>query len=265
MSGRAICRRDRRDEVHPVRRQLRREHRHRLQVPPKTPSTRVAEHHLPVGEHVGAAHLDHATGALRHVERRHQVLQQVVDGDGLHARVHPLRADHHGDSLREVADHLERDAAGADDHGGTELGDRHARLAQRLTRLLARAQVLREVGGGVAEPSEVDDAAHAGVGRGAAEGPRRGQVALVEPLPPRHGVHEVVRDVDVFHHGAERLRAQHVAGDCLHARSPVAPLQPHRVADQHAHAPAGVEEARDQTSADVPGGAGDEDERVVER
>ena len=46
----------------------------------------------------------------------------------------------------------------------------------------------------------------------AAEGPRRGQVALAVALLPGHRVHEVVGDADAGHRRGERLRAQHVAG-----------------------------------------------------
>ena len=173
--GARDLRRDRRDQVDPVRRERRREHGHRLQVPRETAGVGIAEHHLAVGEHVGAADLHHSSRARGRLEGGDQVLEEVVDGDGLHAREHPLRADHHRQTLGEVADHLERDAAGADHHGGAELGDRHAGLAQRLAGLLARAQVLREVGGGVAEAAQVDDAAHAGRRR------RRGR----RPSPPR--------------------------------------------------------------------------------
>ena len=213
-------RRDGRDQVDPVGRQRGRQDGHRLQVPPEAARLRVARHHVAVGEHVRAADLDHAAGAPGHVERGDQVAQQVVHGDRLHARVHPLRADHHRQPLGEVADHLERDAAGADHHRGAELRDRHAGLTQRLAGLLARAQVPREVGGGVAEAAEVDDAAHSGGGRGAAEGPRRGEVALVEALSPGHGVHQVVGDADSLQGGGERLRPQHVSRDDLHAREP---------------------------------------------
>ena len=256
-------RRDGRDEVHPVRRQGRREHRHRLQVPPEAARSRVPEHHLAVREHVGAADLDDATGALGHVERRDQVAQQVVDGDGLHARVHPLRADHHRQALGEVADHLERDAARADHDRGAELGDGDPGLAQRLAGLLARAKVTRQVGRGVAQAAEVDDASDAGRGRGAAEGPRRGQVALAIALAPGHGVHEVVGHADAGQRRPERLGAQHVAGDDLDATGPVAALEALRVAHEHAHAPAGLEQARHQPAADVAGRAGDEYERVA--
>ena len=44
--------------------------------------------------------------------------------------------------------------------------------------------MLREVGGGVAEAAEVDDAGDAGLGGGAAEGPRRFEVALAVALSP---------------------------------------------------------------------------------
>ena len=178
-------RRDRRHEMDPVRRQHRSEHRHRLQAPAQTARLRVAEHHVAVGAHVGAADLDHAAGALRHVQGLHEVPQQVVHADGLHLRVHPLRADHHRQTLGEVADHLEGDAPGPHDDGGAELGDRHAGLTQRVAGLVARAQMVGDVGLGVAEAAEVDDAADAGVGGGAGEAPRRRDVALVEAAPCR--------------------------------------------------------------------------------
>ena len=103
----------------------------------------------------------------------------------------------------------------------------------------------------------------AGRGRGAAEGPRRRQVALAIALASGHGVHEVVRDADAGQRRPERLGAQHVAGDDLDVPGPVAALEPLRVAHEHAHAPAGLEQARHQPAADVAGRAGDEDERVA--
>ncbi len=125
----------------------------------------IAEHHLSVGEHIEATDLDDAarTAGSGYVERGDEISQQVIHGDGLDARVDPLWADHHRQTLGEIADHLERDAAGAYDHRRAELGDGHAGLAQSLARLLPRAQVLREVGGGIAEPAEIDQVAHAGL------------------------------------------------------------------------------------------------------
>ena len=59
---------------------------------------------------------------------------------------------------------------------------------------------------------------------------------------------------------AERLGAQDVAGDDLDAVGPVAALEAKRVAHEHAHAPAGLEEPGHEPPADVAGRAGDENE-----
>ena len=76
-------------------------------------------------------------------------------------------------------------------------------------------------------------------------------------------MHEVVGDSHPFHGRAESLRPQDVAGDRVHAADPVAALQAERIAHEDAHTPAGVEEPGHESAADVAGGAGDQDERVV--
>jgi hypothetical protein len=76
-------------------------------------------------------------------------------------------------------------------------------------------------------------------------------------------VHEVVGDSHPFHGRAEGLRPQDVAGDRVHPADPVAALKAERVAHENAHTSAGVEEPGHESAADVAGGAGDQDERVV--
>ncbi len=90
-----------------------------------------------------------------------------------------LRADHDRQTLRQIAHHVERDAAGAHDDRGPELGDRHAGLLQSSAGLLARAQVAREVRSGIAEPAQVDETLHAGCLGRRGEGARRLKVELL--------------------------------------------------------------------------------------
>ena len=189
--------------------------------------------------------------------------QHVADGDRLDARVDPPRADHHGHALGEVADHLEREAAGADDHGGAELRDGHAGLAQRVAGLLPRAQVGREVGGRVAEAAEVDDAL------ARRRRPRRGRT----PSRRRGRVRRSPRPWPCSAPGSRRRRrrparrrASPGAGRRRHdldLAGPVAPLQSCGSRTRQRTRCAGLEQARHEPAADVAGGAGDEDERAV--
>ena len=166
--------------------------------------------------------------------------------------------DHDRHALGEVADHLEGEAARADDDRGAELRHRRARRAERLARLLAAAQVPRQLRLPLAEAAEVEDLAHAGADRGVAEVPGRAAVALLEaPLAGRQRVDEVVRGVHAGERAVERGGVQRVAGDDLHA-GPGAPGQPRGIAGHAAHAMTFGEQPGHEPPADVAGGAGHE-------
>ena len=90
---------------------------------------------------------------------RAETIQEVLDGDRLDAGVNPLGADHDRQTLNKVTDHLERDAARADDYGGPEFRDRDTRLAERLSCLLPRAKVQGQLGFRLAQSTKVDDTA----------------------------------------------------------------------------------------------------------
>ena len=95
-----------RDQMHPVRRKPRRKHGHRNQAPLQSAHTRVASHHVRVGHHIAPANFNNAAGALRAINGGHQIIKHVANADGLRARVHPLGANHHGQTLAEIADHF---------------------------------------------------------------------------------------------------------------------------------------------------------------
>ena len=131
----------RRHPVDPVGRQVRREHRHRDQQAPQAAGPGIAFHHVAVTDHIGAADLDHPAGAFRRLQGGDQIAQHVADGNRLDAREHPPRTNHHWQTFRQVADHLKRQAAGADNDRRTEFSDRHAALAEGRAGFLPRAQM----------------------------------------------------------------------------------------------------------------------------
>ena len=119
-----------------------------------------------------------------------------------------------------------------------------------------------QVGGGIAETAQVDDAPHACGGGGAAEGLRRRDVAVVEAAAAGHAVHQVVGDIDAGQGRVHAVAAQEVGARRLHRRRPVAALKARRVAHEHAHGLALLEQARHEASAHVAGGARDEGDAV---
>ena len=196
MSGRAIPAGTGEIEIHPVRREPGCEHGDRDHQPTEAAEAGVRPHHVAVREDVGAADLDDARH-LRVVERADEVVEHVGDPDRLATGPHPAGRDHDRQALGQVAQDLERRAAGSDDHRRPELGDRHAMCGELGARLVAAGQVVGEVGGIVAQAAEVDDPRHAGTPR------RLGEVAGCLPVPlgkspltRPHRVRQVVGDVD---------------------------------------------------------------------
>ena len=251
----------RRHQPQPQAGQPRRQHGHRNQQAAQAAQPRVQPHHLAVRHHLGTADVEGLILVAGQIDGGSEVAHHVVDGDRLRRRVHPARADHHRQPLHQRPDHLERQAAGADDDRGAELDHRDAGRAQVPPGLGTAAQMRRQRRGVVGQSAQIDDAPHAGSGRGAAEidgGPAiQGREVGTRP----HRVHQVERRVDAGERGVERRRVETVAADHLragpgHRHSP-------RIAGQAADAPgvtgaARFEEAK-QTAADVARGAGEQD------
>ena len=72
-------------------------------------------------------------GSVGGIQRRPQVREHVVDGDGLRERVDPARAEHHGQPLDQRLNHLEREAPGPNHDRGAELDDGNTALAKDVT------------------------------------------------------------------------------------------------------------------------------------
>jgi hypothetical protein len=127
---------DRRDQREPERREPRRQHRHRHDHPAQAHLARVLAHQIPVGDRVGAANLDHLALLALEIEHGLEVGDHVLDRDRLHLDARPARRDQHEQPVRQGADDLEGEAAGADDDRRAQLEGLYTRRAQDLADLV---------------------------------------------------------------------------------------------------------------------------------
>ena len=125
-----------RDEMHPVRRQPRRQHRHGEQPSCESPRPRVTRHHLGVSQHILPADFEDAPSARGAIQRGHEIVQHIANGNWLNAREHPLRTNHHRQAFRQVTNHFKRQTARTDDHRRAKFRHWHARRAQRRARFV---------------------------------------------------------------------------------------------------------------------------------
>jgi hypothetical protein len=112
--------------------------------------------------------------------------------------------------------------------------------------------VLGEVGRWIAEAAEIDQATHAGAARRLPERAGGPRVARMEIVAAPQAVHQVVGHL---HAGQGRSQArfiQHVAPDDLDAADPRPALQAGGIAHHAADLVPGVEQARYETSPNVP-------------
>ena len=118
----------RRDQRQPQAGEMRRQHGHRQQQPAKSAQPGVPPHHVAVRDHLRAADFEQCAAGARHVERRAARYASTSSiAMGCVSVVDPARTDHHRQPLDERLNHLERQAAGAND-------DRRAKLDHRARR-----------------------------------------------------------------------------------------------------------------------------------
>ena len=248
---------DRRHEVEPVRGEARAQDGHRddEQLSPHHP--REPREQVLVAHHLGAADIAGVVAGRLGAGEAHEVLDEVVEGDGLRQRADPAGRDHHGQVVHEVADDLEGGGAGTDDDPGAHLGHIDRAVAQHVAGLAAGG----EVGGSVArrlQAAEVDDAFHAGAFRRRARVRGCAPVALGKVRPRSHRVDEVVDEVGAFEGGRQRVRVERVRLHDLDAR-PLARLEGLAAPARGADGVSLRDQARHEVAADVPGCAQDED------
>ena len=187
---------DGRHESQPQTRQARGQQRHRDHHALQPALPRVLAHQVAVARLIGPADFERAAFAVRQVERRRKIRQQVIDADRLRQRRDPPRADHDRQTLHERADQLEREAARPDHDRRAELHDRYSAFSQHLARLDPAPEMLAERFFTRGEAAEVHDSPNP-------RPPRRfakiagGHAILFEVVAVcAHGVHEVIGHVD---------------------------------------------------------------------
>ena len=244
---------DRRDQADPQRGQPRREHRHRHDEPLEAANLREDLHHGLEAHGLGTDVINAFDVAL---EGEQQVVEDVAHRDRLDVVEGPLGRDHRRRPLGEVADHLEGGRSRADDRTGSEL-DRRQFGAQDLADLGAARQVVRHPVGVGKQTAEVDHPFQASGGGG--EVPCRRAVALDEAGTAAHQVDEVVGGLDTVERRRQGFRFLDVALHDVHVIGPGPSGDAAPVADHHADVVTLVEQLRHEPTADVTGGAGDQD------
>ena len=228
---------------------------------PEPALTGVLPHQIAVGDGLRASDLEDLVVRAVQVEGGGEVLQQVLDRDGLGGDFHPLRGHHEGQPLHEGPDHLEGEAARADDDGGPELQDLHPRLPENVGDFETAPQMGGELPAPFAEPAEVDDAPDPGEARllGEVAGPPA--VLLHEVAPRSHGVNHVEGRPDPVHPPLQAVPVEDVALDDLRGRGGAVPQglgTPGQAADRTPR----LFQRPQQPAADVARGAGEENRGV---
>jgi hypothetical protein len=136
----------------------------------------------------------------------------------LRRHLNPPRRNHHRQPLHQRANHLERQAAGADDDGCPQFNHRHALGTQALPHLVPAAQVRRQIRIVLAQAAEIDDPPHARGGGGSGIIIRRNSILFFKIARRPHRMDEVVRGVDSLHGPGQRCRIEHIAGHDFDAR-----------------------------------------------
>ncbi len=128
------------------------------------------------------------------MERLFQIGKEVDQRYGLDPSANPPWTYHCRKSLRQVTEHLERNAARAKHHRGAKLDHGHAGSGKGGTDLVPACQVCGARC--VPEGSDINDPANAGPRRGPPEGGGQSKVDDAEPTTGGHRMDEVVGGFD---------------------------------------------------------------------
>src|ERR1019366_10688145 len=109
-----------RHQAEPQAREPRSKHGHGNHHAVQPALTRVLAQDVAVGHDVGATDFVDWTALDLEVLRRNQVIDYIADSDWLRLHRDPFRRDHHRQTFRQSAHHLERKAAGPNDNRSAE-------------------------------------------------------------------------------------------------------------------------------------------------
>ena len=77
-------------------------------------------HQFPVGDDVRTADIEGQAGGKRLKKAPDEVVEHILDGDGLTAGIDPPGTEHDRQALHQMPEHFEGCPAGADDVGSSE-------------------------------------------------------------------------------------------------------------------------------------------------
>jgi hypothetical protein len=157
----------RRHQVNPIRTQAGGEDRHR-----DDPAARKSEflshdaHDVAVAKCLTPADVKNTADGFRCRQDANQVIEHILDGDGLAAGCDPLWRDHHWQTLNQIAKNLERRRTRANDHRCAQDCNRHSGRTERRLHIPARREMFAETETRLSKPAQINDAAHSRVERG---------------------------------------------------------------------------------------------------
>ncbi len=208
--------------------------------------------HLEVGEHLGPADLEHPPKGGGFVDDAAEVVDHVVDPDGLGLGRDPPWNDHRRQVLDQLTGQLPRCSAGSNDDAGAQHRHWHPTFAEKVLDLASRAQVRGESVVLASEPAEIDDLACAGLRGCPSEGAGGVGVASLE-IHAVQRVHEVDRHVDTEQGLGQGVSIVDVATDGIGFTGVVVGVPGHG-----AHVKSTFDQRGDKAAADEPSRARDE-------
>jgi hypothetical protein len=196
-----------------------------------------------------------------HRQRTRERLDDVDDRDRLDAAVHPRRHRVHRHPLADLADHLEARRPGPRDDRGAqgEHADAGRRTGEDALDLQARGDVFGQLvlGNVRNQAAEVDEQLDPRCGDGPGHVLRRDPVGRGEVLT-LEGVDQVVDGVHPLDGRLDGGGVQDVHPHELDVVGPPGRAGPLEVRHGRPHVVAVAQEARDEATADVAGGSGDQ-------
>ena len=161
----------------------------------KSAKAGVLPHQVAVRHLIRAADLNDPAPVERQIEGSRQIREHVLDADRLSQGSDPSGGDHHREPFDQRPDHFERQAARAEDDRGPKLERGNTRLAEDSTDRLAAPEMGRQFPA-VAQPAQVDDAAHTARASGRHQRLGSRSLLVLKGAGRAHGMGQEIHRVD---------------------------------------------------------------------